>query len=336
MTAGAPAANVLAADAPLWPCLAGACYPWVLSGVHALAPHVRDGALSATLVLCATLAAPALGLWALLPRRWPARERRRLPGLALFVAPPLYTLLGVECYLFGIDRFEGAIWLAGWLLFAAWAWRMPPHAVLAVARVPFAPLRVAHGALAAVLVVGFIGLHLANHAAGLVSAEMHLTIMHALRHWYRQAWVEPVLVALMLLQVVTGAALARRWLLRGRLEHARALQVATGVYLGVYLLCHLNSTFIYARAVEGIDTDFWFASGGQGGLMASAWNVRLVPHYLLAVFALVLHLSLGLRVVLIAHGFGARRLAWLAPTGACAGLALACAAVLPLLRVHLS
>jgi len=33
-----------------------------------------------------------------------------------------------------------------------------------------------------------------------------------------------------------------------------------------------------------VDTDFFFASGGKAGLLADAWNVRLIPQYSLAVW----------------------------------------------------
>jgi hypothetical protein len=38
-------------------------------------------------------------------------------------------------------------------------------------------------------------------------------------------------------------------------------------------------------------------------LIRDAWNVRLIPHYWLGVFFVLAHLSAGLRVVLLAHGW---------------------------------
>jgi hypothetical protein len=178
---------------------------------------------------------------------------------------------------------------------------------------------------------GFLGLHIANHLLGLAGAETHLRVMHALRHWYRDSAVEPALLAFSLLQLVTGAVLARRWLARA-VDAARALQAATGAYLGLYLVCHLNSVFVYARA-NGTDTDFWFASGGRDGLMGDAWEVRLVPHYALAVLFLVVHLGGGLRVVLLTHG---RKPRWLMPAAWSVGAVVSLGAVLPLLRIHAS
>jgi succinate dehydrogenase hydrophobic anchor subunit len=202
-------------------------------------------------------------------------------------------------------------------------------------RPPGAALRIAHGTGGALLLLGFIGLHLANHVTGLWSAELHLTVMDTLRGWYRHALVEPALVLLMLVQIATGAVLLRAWMGRAT-DGYRGLQMATGAFLGLYLICHMNSTFVYARAAQGIETDFWFASGGSGGLLSSLWNVRLIPHYFLAVLALIVHLALGLRVVLLAHPRTTRFVKPLLPLAAIFGTALALAATLPLLRLHLS
>jgi succinate dehydrogenase hydrophobic anchor subunit len=140
-------------------------------------------------------------------------------------------------------------------------------------------------------------------------------------------------VLLVLAQVGGGMLLLRGWLSR-HADMQRMLQVATGAYLGLYVICHLNSTFVYARAAEGIDTNFWFASGGPAGLFGDAWSVRLLPHYAIGVLALVLHVSAGLRVVMLAHAESPARVAWMLPAGWIAGAAVGTAAVLPLLRIH--
>ena len=82
----------------------------------------------------------------------------------------------------------------------------------------------------------------------------------------------------------------------------------------------------YVRA-SGIDTDFWFASGGPAGLEAHEWNTRLVPVYELAIVFLFVHLAGGLRVVLRKHWL---RHGWLMPaawiTGALVGFVCRAAA----------
>lgn len=91
------------------------------------------------------------------------------------------------------------------------------------------------------------------------------------------------------------------------------LQIASGVFMSIFILGHMNSVFIYARAWLKIPTDWAFATGLPIGLIHDAWNIRLLPHYALGVFFVLAHLSLGLRVVMLAHGIKvstANRLLW--------------------------
>jgi hypothetical protein len=78
--------------------------------------------------------------------------------------------------------------------------------------------------------------------------------------------------------------------------------VASGVFLAVYILGHMNSVFIYGRAYLGIDTNWAFATGAPAGLIKDAWNIRLVPHYGLGVFFVVAHVFAGVRAVMLSHG----------------------------------
>jgi hypothetical protein len=105
----------------------------------------------------------------------------------------------------------------------------------------------------------------------------------------------------MLFQVISGARLAWRW--SGAPGDAyRVFQIGSGVYLAAFIVTHLNSALVSARAVHKIDTGWSWASGAPTGLIHDAWNIRLVPHYALGVFFILAHLASGLRGVVIAHG----------------------------------
>jgi hypothetical protein len=43
------------------------------------------------------------------------------------------------------------------------------------------------------------------------------------------------------------------------------------------------------------------------GILRDAWNIRLLPHYSLAVFLVLAHISCGFRGILIAHRIKAAR-----------------------------
>jgi hypothetical protein len=64
-----------------------------------------------------------------------------------------------------------------------------------------------------------------------------------------------------------------------------------------------NSALVSARTLQGIETDWAWASGAPQGLLLDAWNIRLLPHYALGVFCVLAHLCCGLRSVLLAHGW---------------------------------
>jgi hypothetical protein len=54
----------------------------------------------------------------------------------------------------------------------------------------------------------------------------------------------------------------------------RTFQIASGVYLGFYVLGHMDSVFIFARTYLGIDTGWSFATGAPTGLIKDPWNIR--------------------------------------------------------------
>jgi hypothetical protein len=57
------------------------------------------------------------------------------------------------------------------------------------------------------------------------------------------------------------------------------------------------AVFILGRQFLHVDTNWDFAVGAPAGLMGDPWNVRLIPHYSLAVFLL----CAGVRAVLLSR-----------------------------------
>jgi hypothetical protein len=138
-------------------------------------------------------------------------------------------------------------------------------------------------------------------------------MMDVLRTWYRSSLVQPVLVALFAFQLLSGLRL-----LWAKTAHKpdiySSIQTATGGYLAVYIVSHLFAVFVFGRIFQGIDTTFLWASGAPTGLLLDPWNVRLIPHYSLAILFVVSHSAMGLRTVLLAHGVhdvSANRLTWI-------------------------
>src|SRR4051812_14534680 len=289
----------------LVPAAAAICYPFLLNAFHAFVgtKAVSPPPLaiaSATFILVVAFIVPFLGI-ALARRPTSSPGSRRL-AYASVVSPTLYVFLGVVQILIKSPIPDEVVWCVIWIAIAIWSQS---------ARDPVAPAapavgewRVVHGVTAAVLSL-YVVFHLANHLFGLIGPDAHAAVMKIGRVVYRSAVGEPLLVAAMLFQIGTGLFLAWRWSAAAH-DFQRTYQVASGAYLSVYILGHMNSVFIYARSFLGIPTDWNFAIGAPTGLIHDAWNIRLLPHYALGAFFVLSHLASGLRLVLIEHGLDQR------------------------------
>jgi hypothetical protein len=287
------------------PAVSAICYPFLLDAFHLLIAVGRPGSrlsalmvIPAILVLAAALTVPAIGLAFAARARVQATARRL--AYATVLAPTLYVFLGVVQSMARSPVPDEIVWCFLWAGAVLWACVASSSVVDAAPVVGVARWRVVHGVVGAI-VLFYVLFHLANHLLGLIGPEAHAAMMDLGRRVYRAPVVEPVLVALLLFQIATGLRLAWRWSAAPADFH-RTFQVASGVYLSVFVLGHMNSVFLYARAYLGIPTDWAFATGAPAGLIHDAWNIRLLPHYALGVFFVLAHLSSALRAVLIAHG----------------------------------
>jgi len=290
----------------LLPPLYALLYPFFLAGFHALqGPGEFHAPGLAAIALTAAFLTSGLALmWASCMQEAGEQTsfqlRTRRAAYLAVVAPTAYVFLGVVLYILHWPFSDIWVWAAMWLALAAWAGSGSGTVIVQAPTPVPGRLRVLHGIAAAVLVL-YALFHIANHLFGLVSPEAHAEVMKLGRKVYRAPFVEPVLVALMLFQIASGLKLAWRWTAL-RADAWRTFQIASGLYLSLFILGHMNSVFVYARTVMKIDTGWDFATGAPTGLIHDAWNIRLVPHYALGVFFVLAHLASGLRIVLMAHG----------------------------------
>lgn len=305
----------------LWiPAIAAVLYPWLLKAFNWAISAPAGGGTAArslmlsSLFLAAAFAVPLSAL--LLASAKPQFTTHKMSDVrarryALFVVgtPSAYVFLGVVLNMFKIHIPDVWIWTPVWLLAAVFASRTSAH-IHPVHRGTSAALRVAHGICGAVTTL-FILFHLFNHLTGLMGAETHEAVADIGRKVYRAAAVEPLLILAMFFQVISGLRLAWTWSENAE-DKYRMFQVASGVCIGMFALCHMNSVFIMARTILDIPTDFVFATGG-GKMIPNPWAIRLLPHYSLGAFFVLAHLCSGLRVVMLAHGMKrsiANRLWW--------------------------
>src|SRR5215470_10651475 len=288
-------------------------YPFLLEGFTASVSAVLSGSggfdawLGIAVTLMLAFAVPILALLAAMPLAavdLPTVAQRRALHVALVAVavPPGFVFLGVVLTMLHSPIPDTWIWVAAWAA-AGVAVALADNKSQTRATPAAAPgwLRVTHGISALCIVVLFLALHISNHLFFVEGQGGYMVIMKLFRHVYREAVVQPIVVALFLFQVASGLYLAMRRV-SAPMDRFRAFQVASGVFLAFYILGHMDSVFIFARTYEGIDTDWGFATGAPAGLVKDAWNIRLVPHYGLAIFFVLAHLFSGLRVILLKHG----------------------------------
>lgn len=225
--------------------------------------------------------------------------RARRLAYAGLIAPPMFVFFGVASGLLGSPISDTTMWICVWTAALAFGWNAG-HGNAPATDTIDARLRVAHGVIAALLAIFFL-FHLSNHLVGLLGPAMHAEVMSAGREIYRAAWIEPIFVLLLALQIAIGLRMALRWSARGG-DIFRVVQIGSGIYIGAFIITHLNSALVSARMIRGIETDWAWASGAPEGLIYDAWNIRLLPHYALGAFFLLAHLATGARQVLLAHG----------------------------------
>ena len=293
--------------------LAALSYPVILTGFNASVTTITKsdvGALpwlTAAVLLLLAFAVPTIALVAAMhfaEIRQPTLAQLRAKRMALLAvaAPTLFTFIGVVLTMLGDPVPDTWFWVACWVLAVVAFFRADGNAPAPAEVQPIpAALRVAHGISALVIIGIFLALHISNHLTALVGPSTYDVVMKIFRHVYRTEVLQPLLVTLFLFQIGTGLYLVWRHTAVPS-DRFRTFQIASGVYLAFYVLGHMNSVFIFARTYLGVDTGWNFATGAPAGLIKDPWNIRLLPHYWLAVFFVLSHIAAGTRNVMMAHG----------------------------------
>lgn len=294
----------------LWliPFAAALYYPWALQWANTTIASIGQITPYAFIQILTAYTVPIIGFAVLhhLGKQETLTDRlvlaRRLSYLVV-AAPPAFTLVGVLLFLMKINGHDNAVWTGIWLVLTILSTMMihtmPRRPVVLNDPAMYRRLRVLHGVFSVFILLVFLAPHLFNHSLGLFGNNVHLAIMDVLRKVYRHPAVEPILIAAFFIQILSGIVLVKPKSERSG-DILDSLQAASGVYLAFFIASHINSVFILARYF-GTETDYAWATGEPVGLLMDPWNIRLLPHYSLAVFLLLAHLACGLRIVLRNH-----------------------------------
>jgi hypothetical protein len=132
----------------------------------------------------------------------------------------------------------------------------------------------------------FVGLHLFNHCFSIVGADKHIEVMTTLRHFYRNIFVETILLLAVATQIYSGLKLFRTKRQTAKTVFEK-LHIWTGLYLAIFFVIHLSAV-LAGRLVLNLDTNFYF---GVAGLNSFPFNLFFIPYYFLAVVSFFGHIS---------------------------------------------
>jgi hypothetical protein len=136
------------------------------------------------------------------------------------------------------------------------------------------------------IITVFIGLHLFNHTWSILGAEKHIEIMNTLRLFYRNIFIESILLLAVFIQIFSGLKLFKinRKIATSYFEK---IQIWSGLYLAIFFIIHLSAIFI-GRLILKLDTNFYY---GVAGLNTFPYNLFFIPYYALAILSFFGHIA---------------------------------------------
>ncbi len=265
------------------------------------------------------------------PEAWHARSIAHLA----FATPSLYVGFGNVAGVLHAPSAVPIAWLVFWALVAMIVLLGPRSSPLAAAAtlVGHRRLALAHGISAGVILLLFIGPHIVNHAAGFWNGPVHIEVMNAVRRVYRDDIVQPILLALIGFQILSGTALVRRRI-RMPSDFLGTVQTMSGVYVGVYLLAHM--TAVFAARYAGTDTNWNWLTRPHDSMLVSLSSLRLIAHYWVGPIAIFAHIACGLRMVLLQRDISLAAANRLVLALITAGVVVSSVILVALLNVHIA
>jgi hypothetical protein len=140
--------------------------------------------------------------------------------------------------------------------------------------------------LSGLIITIFIGLHLFNHFCSIFGADKHIEVMNTLRLFYRNIFIETIILSAVGIQIVSGVKLA---VINRKIAVTffEKLHVWSGLYLAIFLVIHLSAV-LGGRLVLHLDTNFYF---GVAGLNSFPFNLFFIPYYALAILSFFGHIA---------------------------------------------
>lgn len=136
------------------------------------------------------------------------------------------------------------------------------------------------------IITVFVGLHVFNHFISIYGIERHIELMHTLRLFYRNPFVEIILLSAVLVQIISGIKLFKTNR-KTAVAFFDKLHIWSGLYLAVFFIIHISAVLV-GRFLLHLDTNFYF---GAAGINTFPFNIFFIPYYALAILSFFAHLA---------------------------------------------
>ena len=132
----------------------------------------------------------------------------------------------------------------------------------------------------------FVGMHLFNHVWSILGAKAHIELMNIFRLFYRNIFIEIILLTAVLIQIISGIKL---FIINRKIaiSNFEKLHIWSGMYLALFFVIHLSAV-LGGRFILKLDTNFYF---GVAGLNTFPFNLFFVPYYGLAIISFFGHIA---------------------------------------------
>ncbi|GAA3769471.1 hypothetical protein [Flavobacterium ginsengiterrae] len=132
----------------------------------------------------------------------------------------------------------------------------------------------------------FIVLHLFNHICSLFGEDLHISVMESLRIFYRNIFIETIVISAVFIQIISGLTLFKKKR-KGVISGFEKIHIWSGLYLALFLIIHL-SAILSGRFILHLNTNFYF---GTAGLNTFPFNIFFIPYYGLAIISFFGHIA---------------------------------------------
>lgn len=140
--------------------------------------------------------------------------------------------------------------------------------------------------LSGLIITLFITIHLFNHVWSIFGATKHIEMMQILRLFYRNIFIETILLFAVLVQIVSGLKLFKSYR-KTAISNFEKLHIWTGLYLAIFFIIHLSAV-LGGRYFLHLDTNFYF---GVAGLNTFPFNLFFIPYYAIAIISFFGHIA---------------------------------------------